>query len=191
MMYRGIELAIAALSKRVDALEQSREPTGGAAETERTCEIRWDELDKRWVLKCSHPSQRGLDSVWTELRESLAFAGGSWPSLRVANDPREVWLEQEASTMWRIKTIEDLHEKTLATKHGVLLRYDFAKAECAERGWRILREERAEAKDCVVISDYGMNSNPMTLADALAYAARSEAPGARVMRLVPVDGDKP
>jgi len=65
-----------------------------------------------------------------------------------------------------------------------------ARHEAQHQGWRILREESAEAKDCVVVSDYGMNNNRMTLADARAYADRLEAPGTRVMRLVPVEGEK-
>jgi hypothetical protein len=50
-----------------------------------------------------------------------------------------------------------------------------------------------EARDYVVVSDYGMNACRMTLSDAQAYmhedvGCGSLAPGTRIMRLVPVDG---
>ena len=49
-----------------------------------------------------------------------------------------------------------------------------------------------EIRDCVVVSDYGMNAYRTTLSDAQAYMCEdadrgTHAPGMRIMRLVPVD----
>jgi len=175
------------LVERVAKLEQSREPIRAVdkPEPERTCEVRWDESEKRWALKCSHPSQRGLDSVWMELRQALEFAGGSWPSLRVTNDPRQVRVVRsfQKPDKWMLELRDGEYSHHFDTPEG-------AQEYATERGWRILREERGDARDYVVLSDYGMSNARMTLAEARAYVA-TRTPPHRIMRLVPVEESKP
>jgi hypothetical protein len=174
--------------RRVDALEHSREPTRKATEPDRACEVRWDEPGKRWVLKCSHPSQRGLDSVWTDLGQALAFAGGSWPSLRVTNDPREVVLKPDNS--WLGCALVDGNFTLL------FLSSQSARDYAAKKGWRLLREEPAEARDCVVVGDHGIIYGPETERSVHNYLAENTGTGrlsrvhARMMRLVPMEGEK-
>jgi hypothetical protein len=186
---------VARLMDRVAALERASEAQAKSRDgflradpaPENTCVIRWE--DPHWVVREPDPVRSGLH-LFSELAMAIAIARAK--GLRVTNDPREGTLRESTSCagLWRFEGAD--RRKYLA---GDSLKQ--ARQVCAERSWRILSEVPAPAgspceRDCIVVSDYGMNAYQMTLSEAQAYLREEAgcgplAPGMRIMRLVPVD----
>jgi hypothetical protein len=100
-------------------------PAPEPEQPERTCEIRWDEQKSEWMLRGSDGIRR---SGFNSIRWAVSDAQGL--GYRVANDPREVVLEQGPVTgLWHIGG---------TSESGIRERM---RGVCRERGWRILREE--------------------------------------------------